>query len=472
MALLQSRPRPLVSRIATRAVGFLNPWHRPLTAPMASQAVIDFQSETAEVIGRTDPTTERTTVWVLTTMVVLALILASFIRLDRVVTSPGELVSIEGTLVVQPLDTSLIKSIKVHEGDIVQKGQVLATLDQTFTTADVSDLQQKISSLKAQIARLVAQRDGAVYSPEPGDSYGLLQQQIWERNRSEYTSQLNDYDQRISSLQDQNTKSTKDAELLRSRLKIQQNIEEMRTTLEKDQTGSHLNALLATDNRLEVERNLAQTENQLKAGLHDLEALKAQRQVYVDHTRSATVEDLVAQQNALDAAQQELSKAQKHRDLVDLQSPEDAIVLKIAKNVSEGSVATGAEQLFTLVPLNASLEAEVRINARDLGFVQPGDHVEIKLDAYQYLEHGTVKGTVKTISSDSFTENPKNSAATDPFYRARVQFGAVQLRNVPKSFRLIPGMPLQADIIVGSRTIMSYLVGSALRNLNEGMRDP
>jgi HlyD family type I secretion membrane fusion protein len=448
------------------------PSRRALAQRQSTQAIVDFQSETAEVIGRTQTLATSAVVWVLSVMVVTALFLASVVRLDRVVTSPGELVAVNGTFVVQPLDTSLVKKIRVHEGDVVAKGQVLATLDPTFTTADVSDLQQKIGSLRAEIARLSAERDDKTYIPEVDDSYGALQAQIWERRHSEYASQLKDYDQRIGSSQEQVNKASKDADLLRSRLKIQQDIEQMRTTLEQHETGSRLNALMATDNRLEVARNLVATENQISSSSHDLESLRAQRQVYIDHWRNDIVQNIVTQQNALDSTLEDLSKAQKRSDLIELQAPEDAVVLKISRSVSEGAVAQAAEQLFTLVPLNAPMEAEVQINARDLGFIQPGDHVELKLDAYRYLEHGTVKGTVKTVSSDSFTEDLKDSRATAPFYRARIQLTDVKLRNVPKTFRLIPGMPLQADIVVGTRTIMSYLVGGALQNLDEGMREP
>jgi hemolysin D len=449
----------------------LLPSRRPSAAnALVTQTIRNFPSETAEVIGRHDARIERTTVLLLAVMVVAMIVLAGIIQLDRVVTSPGRMVSIEGTLVVQPLEVAIIKSIKVQQGEIVHKGQSLATLDPTFTTADVSDLQHQVVSLSAEIARLTAERDGKEYLAVPGDGYSALQAQIWAQRHSEHAGSLNDFDERLKSLNEQSVRATKDVEFYRSRLQLQEEIEGMRTTLEKHEVGSHLNSLIAKDNRLEVARNLSAAENTIQVAGHDIEALKAQRVVYNNQWHDTLLKDLVIRQNSLDTAMQQLSKAQKRQDLVDLQAPEDAVVLNIAK-VSVGSVVQGAEELFTLVPVRSGLEAEVDMDAKDQGFVQPGDPVEVKLDAYRYLQHGTLKGVVKTISSDSFTQKD-NSTVSAPYYRARVEITSATLRNVPPTFRLIPGMPLQADIIVGHRTILSYILEGAIRNVDEGMREP
>jgi len=450
----------------------LLPFRRqPPANALVARTIRDFPSETAEVIGRHDARIERTTVLLLAVMVIVAIVLAGVTNLDRVVTSTGRMVSVEGTLVVQPLEVAIIRGIKVQQGEVVHKGQSLATLDPTFTNADVGDLQHQVASLSAEIARLTAERDGKEYLAIPGDSYSTLQAQIWAQRHSEYASSINDFDERLKSLNEQLVKAAKDVEFYKSRLQLQQEIEDMRTTLEKHEVGSHLNSLLAKDNRLEVARNLAAAENTIQVATHDVEALKAQRVVYNNQWHDTLLKDLVTRQNSLDTATEQLSKAQKRQDLVDLQAPEDAVVLNIAK-VSVGSVVQSAEELFTLVPVRSGLEAEVDMDAKEQGFVQPGDPVEIKLDAYRYLQHGTLKGVVKTISSDSFTQKDNSTVPTAPYYRARIEITSTALRNVPSTFRLIPGMPLQADIVVGHRTILSYIMEGAVRNVDEGMREP
>jgi HlyD family type I secretion membrane fusion protein len=171
--------------------------------------------------------------------------------------------------------------------------------------------------------------------------------------------------------------------------------------------------------------------------------------------------------------QQDLAKAQRVKELITLEAPADSVVLQIA-DASVGSVVdsqTSGQALFTLVPIDGALEAEVQIDNKDIGFVKPGAQVEIKLDAYPFTRHGTVQGTIKTISEGSFT--PTNTqAGTSPYFKARVAITGQSLRNVPDSFRLIPGMTLSADVMIGKRTIISYLVTGVMRTGSEAMREP
>jgi multidrug efflux pump subunit AcrA (membrane-fusion protein) len=147
-------------------------------------------------------------------------------------------------------------------------------------------------------------------------------------------------------------------------------------------------------------------------------------------------------------------------------------VLQVAK-LSVGSVLTEASPLFTLVPLNAALEAEVAIDARDIGFIRKGDRVAVKLEAYNYLQHGYAEGHVTVISEDAFdTADEGGKTAVRPYYKATVVLDKTDLHNVPKGFRLLPGMPLTGDVIVGDRTLLSYLSHGFLRSLNEAMREP
>ncbi len=87
------------------------------------------------------------------------------------------------------------------------------------------------------------------------------------------------------------------------------------------------------------------------------------------------------------------------------------------------------------------------------------------------MEHGTAKGIIKTVSEGSFTVDD-NMTPVDPYFKARVTITEVHLRNVPADFRLIPGMTVTGDIMVGKRTILSYLVEGVMRTGSEAMREP
>jgi HlyD family type I secretion membrane fusion protein len=237
-----------------------------------------------------------------------------------------------------------------------------------------------------------------------------------------------------------------------------------------------MQAIQASDGRTEMSRLLSDAQNQMLQSRHTASSLKEQRDSYIQKWHSDTGTELVAVRNDLDVTRQNLQKAQKLSDLVTLNAPADAVVLKVGK-VSSGSVAAAGmqgqtqEPLITLVPLDAPVEADVNIQAADIGFIKRGDPVQLKLDAYRFMQHGTAKGQVKTISEGSFTADD-NMMPVDPYFKVTVHINEVHLRNVPADFRLIPGMTLVGDILVGHRTILSYLIEGAMRTGSEAMREP
>jgi HlyD family type I secretion membrane fusion protein len=440
-----------------------------ITAPISA-----FESETQAVIQKAAPGNEQAIMHVLVGMIVLALALMSVVKLDRVVTGAGRVLPSQGSLFVQPLDRAIVTGILVRAGDEVKKGQVLATLDPTFALADLKDLQHKKDSAEALVARLRAEQAGQPYSIDPASPSSEIQASIWRQRQSEYQQSINDFDARIRSANSVVQRAHQDAEDYKKRLGVATELEKMQLTLQSQGFGSKLRTLAATDSRVEVERMMAESQNQTIQAQHDLSALGAQKSVYIGKWHDDIGTQLVQAQNDLNDATQGLVKASKIQDLSKLTAPMDAVVLNVGQ-VSLGSVidptTSSAQPLFTLVPLGGALEADVKVPARDIGFIRAGDTVRVKLDAYKFTVHGTADGVIKTISDGSFTTDDNNQPVA-PYFKVRIHFTKVQLRNVPSNFHLIPGMTLEGDIMVGRRTMMSYLIEGALRTGSEAMREP
>ncbi|HZU88020.1 MAG TPA: HlyD family type I secretion periplasmic adaptor subunit [Stellaceae bacterium] len=448
---------------------------RPPAEPEIGAIVSAFESETAAVILRTSPRSERTILYAVAAMIAVALALMSVTKLERVVTSTGRIVPVAGSFYVEPYDKAIVRNIRVQPGDVVRKGEVLATLDPTFAAADLAQLRQKAASAAALVARLEAERMGKPYSGG-GDSYGMLQESIWRQRQAEYRAGIADFDARIRSDEAIIAKARQDAAVFKKRLKLAGAVETMKSTLERQGYESRLNMLAATDVRLDIGRQLAESERQIEQSRHDADSLRAQRAVYIEHWLDDLNTQLVAAHNSLDEAQQQLAKARKVHQLIDLVAPRDAIVLKIGRSsvgsvVNPGPNMPGSDPLFTLMPIDGPLEAVVNVSSEDIGFIQPGQPVAIKLDAYPFIRHGTAGGTVKTVSDGSFTLD-ENQQPVAPYFKVWVAITDVHLHNVPANFRLVPGMTLGADIKVGHRTLMSYLIDGALRTGSEAMREP
>jgi len=445
-------------------------------AKIVGDVVGAFESDTAAVFLRTAPANEHIILHVLAAMLIVAFGLTAVVKLDRVVTSLGRIVPTGGELYVSPFDTSIVRQLNVKAGDVVKKGQVLATLDPTFTHADLLQLQQKLGSDEAAVARLEAELSGNSYTFSAEDPDQSLQGEIWQKRQSEYRYNLSDFDSRIHAAEAQVAQYRSDSKEYDKRLKLADEVEKTYQPLLEKGYVSKLQLMRATDERTEMGRLLADANNQMSQLSQTLESLKAQRESFIQKWNSDTGTELVTVRNDLDVTRQNLQKAQKLSDLSTLDSPEDAVVLKVGK-ISSGSVAAsgaqnfGQEPLFTLVPLDAPLEADVNVSAAYIGFIKVGDPVQLKLDAYKFMQHGTARGVIKTISEGSFTTDENNSPVS-PYFKVRVAITAAHLRNVPPDFRLIPGMTLAGDIMVGRRTILSYLVEGGLRTGSEAMREP
>jgi hemolysin D len=435
-----------------------------------------FQSETAEILEGPEPFKARITLLVLAAMFACLVAIAFCMRVDRVVTSvSGKTVTVEPTVVLGALDPSIIKTIDVGEGEQVRKGQLLATLDPTFTTADVGALKSQMANYNAEIARCQAELAQKPFDLAPSadamtNSFIAAQRAYYLQRKAQFDAQVHSFNDQIAQYQATIVKYQTDEARYGDRAKISQEIEQMRATLAAAQVGSRLNLLAATDQKLEIERALDFDKNATAEAQHELDSAKSTRDAYVQQWYGQVSQELVAAQGNRDAAAEQLTKATKHQSLVELTAPEDSMVLKIAK-LSPQSVLNSSDPLLYLAPLKSPLEAEISIAARDIGFIRVGDDTTIKLSAYDFIDHGTVEGKVKSISEGAFTTDD-NGAPTDPYYKVRVTLGQIALRNVPDNFRLVPGITLTGDIHIGTRSLFTYLLGGAVRGVDEAMREP
>jgi len=446
-------------------------------------AILEFQSPSAAVLATPVPVVARGTIWVITSLFFGCLVPMGVIPIDKVVTAQGKVVSQSPTVVVQPLETAIVRSINVREGQSVKAGDVLARLDPTFAAADVGALQAQVSSLQAEVSRLQAEAQNKPFDYSGLDPSLALQAAIFAQRHAERTFRLENYQQKINALVATVARNVADMNAYRQRLGVARDVEDMRKQLEKLEVGSRLNSLAATDSRLEVTRGLENAQDAAESARRDLGAQIADRDAYEQNWHAEVSQKLAEQTRALSDARENLNKAQLRRQLVELRAERDATVLTIAR-VSVGSVLQSGDQLITMVPNDVPLEIEANIAGRDDGFVHLGDPVAIKFDTFPYHQYGMAVGSVRTISADSFTGAdearsrtgtgaiPVPQGSVEPFFRARIGIDQIELHDVPANFHIVPGMPVTADIKVGKQTVLSYLMGRILPITSEGMREP
>lgn len=416
----------------------------------------------------------RITLHVLLGAFAFFIIWASVSPVEKIVVAHGRLVNPLPNIVVQPLDTSIIASIDVRVGQVVKKGQVLATLDPTFTTADEQQLRVRLNSLDTQAAGLRAELAG-----QPGAVTGsgstpdsLLQAQLSRERKANFEAQKNKMDQNIARLQHGLETNKHDQSILAQRVKSLREVEAMQEQLMAEQFGAKMHLLEARDRRLEVERDMDLQRNKAIEMASELAAAQAERSAFDKSWRQKAMEDLLSATRDRDGINEQLAKADKRAKAIRMVAPADGVVLEIGK-LSVGSIVREAEPLFTLVPLGAQLEAEVQIDSLDIGYIKQGAPAHIKVDAFSFQQHGMLEGKVRTISQDSFKREAadKNGGGLDAYYLSRIPYTG-KLKKMTDGAQLLPGMTVSAEVVVGHRTVMSYLLYPLTRAMDESIREP
>lgn len=449
--------------------------------PMAPM-LLDFQSPSAALIEQRVPAHSRYTLWVLASIFAVALVLMGTVPIDRVVVTQGKVVTGNANIAIQPLETSIVRSIHVREGQMVKPGQLLARLDPTFVAADADSLGTQVASLQAEVDRLRAEVDATPYVGD-GSPPSQLQSLIFTQRSAERSFRLENYRQKIDALRVRVASAMSDVESYSVRLGVARQIEAMRMELERQAVGSRLNTFLALQDRNESARLLEAARSQAMGSQRELDALIAERDSYVQSTRAESSQQLTEQGRKLNETKENLTKAQLRRALVEIRAERESIVLSVAP-VSVGSVMQSAEQFITLVPTDAPLEIEAILDGRDAGFVARGNPVAIKFDTFSYALYGMAEGTVQVISPDSF-RNPNEdrnrqsgrgrAGSTDfgnAYYRARISIDTLKMHDLPPGFRVNPGMPVTADVKIGKRTVLAYLFSRVVPATTEGLREP
>ena len=450
---------------------------------------IPFQEGVQEILALRLPRLLRPCTYFVLYLLLAMVLIASVMRVDVVVVSAGRFVTDTPTIVLQPLETAIIRELSVAAGDKVTKGQILAKLDPTFTQADVSSLSSQQQSLLTQERRLEAElNDKPFEMAVPPTSDDLLQMTLYTQRQAEKGSRLQVFDEDILRLKSNIESVTKDIELARQQLAVAKDVESMRSALEKSQTGSRLQLLDSQSARMRAERDFHDSVNRLVELQHGLESKRAERLAYLDEWRRSLLDTLVNLRTASANAGGGLAKATLMRNLVVITAPEDGVVQDVAK-LSVGSVARGAEALVTIVPSRTKLIAEIMIASSDMGYVKAGDTAAIKVDAFPYSKHGMLDGRLLSVSEDTAISanlttgpnaggaggNQESSASGkggSAFYRGWIELHSTKLENLPKGGRLIPGMTLSAEIKVGTRSIIAYFISPIAGGMGVSFREP
>ena len=371
-------------------------------------------------------------VWILTSFVVVFVLWAKNAPLDEIVRGPGVLIPASKNQVVQSLEGGILESISVGEGDIVEQRQILAHLSETRYQADVSDLEGQILAIEAKLLRLYAEVELV--------SEFRLPVRFRAENPELTLSEEKLFNARMAQHQSAVVAAQEQADLQAERVSLMRDM---------------------------VDRNAMPALELLNAETAESEARAAHEALLTEYQliRSEEISELLAEIERL-RAQVEQSRDQLSR--ATLLSPVKGIVNTLYVTTVGGVVQPG-EPIFEITPLDDELLVEVEILPKDIAFVAVGMPSTVKLTAYDYTVYGSLKGKVAQISADTFED--ETSADGTPYYRVIIQVDPASWIDKEDVFEVRPGMLAEAELHVGEKTVMQYLLKPLVKS-SEALREP
>jgi HlyD family secretion protein len=395
-------------------------------------------------------------------------------RLDIVAVAQGKLVPQSFLKIVQPAESGIVREILVQEGNSVREGQVLVRMDARLSEADGRAVMGELQRKRLQLRRIDAELAGKPLKLQSDDPAGMFAQTEaqYQARRQAYLDALGTEQATLVKAQ-HDLKSAAEIEgKLQQTVPIYKDQAESWDKLAKEGFAGRLLALDRQRTYVESQQELrAQTQN-----VASLRAMIAQSEKRISQITSNYRQQLQNERAEAEALyhklQQDWDKQEHRHALLELKAPQAGIVKDLATH-TPGTVVAPGTILMTLVPQDEPLIAEVWVNNVDAGFVQADQKARVKLVAYPFQKFGMLDGVVKQVGADA-KERPESASSKtlqEAAYRALINLGSSHLESQGRQLRLVPGMQVNAEIHIGTRTVLEYLLSPVQKVAHEAGRE-
>lgn len=391
-----------------------------------------------------------------------------FGKLDVVVSGQGKLASESGTKTLQSSVSGTIVDIKVHEGQRIKKGDVVVELDKKVTQQNVESMEKALAI--AKIERSIAKGVSSSIIMDDINKSGLTeetkqsliekmhaQNDILESRKLLSSTNLTNLQKQLSQLdsvgKDLNDMLTKD------KAKEQQinKLMEHGAPLQQMQLRSDLNSV--RQNIASLESSLSSQRQQMAQVESAIDNAKNQAAVSLNELRVSNTATAISQDNKIIELENSLTRARVALEQTTIVAPVDGTVLSLKTNTI-GGVVSAAQIIAEITPLEESLVVEATLQSRDIGFVNVGQRVVVKVDAYSFQRYGYLSGVVQSISPDAIVNDKLGL-----IYRIRVKLDSLKTsKNI--ELKMIPGMNSVVEITTGNRRAIEFLLDPLISHVD------
>ncbi|HBH19076.1 MAG TPA: HlyD family type I secretion periplasmic adaptor subunit, partial [Cyanobacteria bacterium UBA9579] len=402
----------------------------------------------------------RSIFWIIIGIMVFTALWMHFGKIDVVISARGTVIPDGEIKILQPLETGAIEKILVKEGDFVKKGQVVMEINPSTIDPELESTQQNLAHTQLEMNRLRSLASGSKYSESGEDIAAKTQKEIYESTLGSLRKQLLTKEIEFSKVEER----INAAKAEKGNYQVL-----LDTRIDKEKRLKPVIDIIAKDEYEKVLTDISTYESNLKSLSHKLEELSQQKQQVLEEIayikqrfKSENLNELSDKQKRVNEMQAYIQEATFKSARQKITSPVDGYVNTIMMH-TVGGVVTPAEKLVSIVPANTPLVIKATVLNKDIGFVQPGMPVSIKIDTYEFQKYGILDGEVKTVAKTSI-EHEK----LGPVYEVYITPINTTLKVEGKEKSIYPGLSLTAEIKVKKRRIIEFFIYPLIKYWNEG----
>lgn len=409
---------------------------------------------------------ERRMVYWILCVLVLLLLWAALAPIDRIVRAEGRIIASAKSQIVQHLEGGIVNEIAVREGQSVKAGQVLMRLSDVQASTNVRQGETHRQALQAMQARLEAEASGqasVAFPPEVDEEQKKLELEAFDERGRRIDSEQSVLKQQIIQRQTELREAQTRAKNIETELALARKQMGLLENLRKKGAASELELLDAeakTQRLMSTFSDVQSSIPRLKAGIDEMNSRLAESLASYRAQARAELSQINAEIRkltlAVDGDTDRLARTE-------VRAPVSGFINKLNFNTIGGVIKPG-EPVLEITPSEGPLAVEARVRPDDRAALRPGLPTKVMIGAYDYAVYGTLDGKLVDVSADTLQD--ERGAR---YYRVLIE---TEEASGPLANQVImPGMTARGDVVVGKRSVLSYLLSPLSKFSSQAFRE-
>lgn len=403
----------------------------------------------------------RAILWIIISIITFGILWLFFAKIDVVVSARGQVIPTGEIKILQPIETGVISSINIKEGDYIKKGQVLMQIDPSVTETSLDVKEKDFLIFDFQIKRIEALLSNKPLILDSTSFEVKEQEKLYQIQKSSYEEGIARYDMKLFQVQAQYQSSLSEKSRLKMLLdKNSQRAKNLETVLD----------IIAKKDYEELQKEILNLKEQINMASYKVEEAnkkiietKEEKNSFISQFKDTKYQELQTIQKEARNLQSEINAIKFQNQKQSIISPTDGYVAKLMINTI-GGVVTPAEKLISIVPKDSPLIVKVNVLNQDIGFIKKDMNSKIKIDTFSFQKYGFFEGKIINVGNFSIDDEKLG-----PVYEVKIEPNGKTLNVEGKERYLEAGMSVTAEIKVGKRRVIEFFIYPIIQYLDEGL---